>query len=99
MAEDGIISSRDEIFPVNSLVAYPCLGLFSPRNEEKIGRGDRLRAEENEREEEEEEEVVCVRARGPLWLLETRGTARRFLGDSRMKFHFGSGPVISGIVT
>lgn len=62
MAEDGIISSRDEIFPVNSLVAYPCLGLFSPRNEEKIGRGDRLRAEEKEREEEEEEEVC---ARGP----------------------------------
>lgn len=34
--EDGIISSRDEIFPVNSLVAYPYQR--SSRNEEKIGR-------------------------------------------------------------
>lgn len=43
--KDGIISSRDEIFPVNSLVAYPYLAflLETKRKLEETGGGDRLR--------------------------------------------------------
>jgi len=75
----GIISSHDEILPVNSLVAHLPL-LFSKRREN----WKRLEATGSERR-------AAAGTRGEpsrsAPLLETRA---RLLGDSRMKFHFES---------